>query len=692
MAAFLRVRWVPRTEMAAPDEGSDPPVMADSSTRRAGRGGAVSEARRRLLALLNAVRRLRPLSSERQANELGRDRRLFAVFWAVAPPLDFQILGRTLLHTALVGLAAGLVGAAFFAGLEHAQRLFLDTWAGFTPLRAHGENIVRETVSPVFRPWLIVILPAAGGLVAGLVTELAPEARGGGGDATIHAFHHQGGFIRRRVMWVKAIASIFTLGTGGSGGREGPTMQIGAALGSTVGRLLRVSPREQRVLMVAGVAAGLSAVFRTPLGAALLAAEVLYRDDFEAEALVPAVLASVIAYSVVISIFGESILFARAARYPFVPAHLPLYALLAVLITVVASTFLSTLRAVQRWSAALRLPAWAKPALGGLALGAFALPIIVVIGTRYGGPGRGLGILGGGYGAAQVAITGASWLPAGWGAVAFLLFLCGAKLFATSLTIGSGGSAGDFGPSLVLGGLFGGAFGRAAALLLDDPRIDPGAFALVGMGTFYGGLAHVPLSALILVNELAGSYDLLVPAMLAEGIAFVALRRRSLYLAQPTTRRDSPVHQAAATLEVLPSVRVADVVTPSRLFRVFEPRTPIAQVIAAVTEASWQSTFPVLEGAELRGLVTAEAVQALRTEHALHTVTNASDLMQAPVAVRPADDLRTAAAAMLMSALKQVPVIASDGAIVGFLEEVDVTRAYVAAMSGDGRPPPGEGR
>jgi CIC family chloride channel protein len=665
--------------MGATKDGSDASSAAPDVTPRT---GSTSEVRRRFVAVLNVVKQVRalPFLIDRRR---GEDRNLLSLFWAVAPPLDVQILGRTLLHTALVGLAAGLVGAAFFAGLEYAQRLLLDTWAGFSPLRAHGEKIVTVHLSTVFRPWLIVVLPAAGGLLSGLITQLAPETRGGGGDATIHAFHHQGGTVRRRVLWIKALASIFTLGSGGSGGREGPTMQIGAALGSTVGRLLRVSPREQRVLMVAGVAAGISAVFRTPLGAALLAAEVLYRDDFEAETLVPAVLASVIAYSVVISIFGESILFAHAPRYPFIPAHLPLYAMLALLVTVVASAFLGTLRAVQKRAAALRIPAWAKPGVGGLALGLFAVPLIVFIGSRYGGPGRGLGILGGGYGAAQVAITGADWLPHGWGAVAFLLFLCAAKLFATSLTIGSGGSAGDFGPSLVLGGLFGGAFGHAAALLLHDPRIDPGAFALVGMGTFYGGLAHVPLSALILVSELAGSYDLLVPSMLAVGVAFVALRRRSLYEAQPATRRDSPVHQTPAALERLPLVVVGDVLAAPRPFRVFEPRTSTREVVATVAEATWQSTFPVLDGARLKGLITTGAIQAMRTDDELHTLTVAADLTQAPVSVKTTDDLRAAATLMLDGGLKQVPVVDQEGAIIGFLEEADVTRAYVAAMSGD---------
>src|SRR5262249_22672558 len=149
-----------------------------------------------------------------------------------------------------------------------------------------------------FRPWLLVLLPALGGLASGLLTtKVAPETQGGGGDAMIDAFHHRGGVVRKRVAWVKALASIATLGTGGAGGREGPTMQIGAGLGSTIAQWLKVGTRERRILLIAGVAAGISAVFRTPLGAALLATEVLYRDDFESDALVPALLASVVSYS-----------------------------------------------------------------------------------------------------------------------------------------------------------------------------------------------------------------------------------------------------------------------------------------------------------------------------------------------------------------------------------------------------------
>lgn len=603
---------------------------------------------------------------------------LAAALGAMAPPLDLRILGRTLLHTAVVGLAAGLLGAAFFAGLEYTQSFLLEHVAGYTPLRAHGEKILGEASTLVLRPWVILVLPAAGALLAGLLCLIAPEARGGGGDAMIHAFHHQGGVVRRRVIWIKALASILTLGSGGSGGREGPTMQMGGALGSWIGLGLKVGARERRILMLAGVAAGMAAVFRTPLGAALLAAEVLYRDDFEAEALVPAVLASVISYSVVISIFGESILFAHAPRYAFVLKHLPLYALLAVLVAAVASLFLSALRGVQRVSARLPMPVWARPAIGGLALSIVAVPLILLVGGHVGSPGHALGILGGGYGAAQIAITGTDWLPAGWKGAELLLFLCAVKLIATSFTIGTGGSAGDFGPSLVLGGLFGGAFGRAAAALLHDPSIDPGAFALVGMGTFYGGLAHVPVSSLIMVCEMAGSYDLLVPLMLAEGIAFVALRKRSLYHAQVPTHADSPVHRVADSLEVLARKRVGDVLTARTPFCVFAPESDFGAMRAALTEATWQTTFPVMSGeGKLIGLVKAASIGLLSPEDDVHKEASAADLMQPPEALSPEDDLRKGAETILKSGFRQLPVLGADQVILGFIEESEVTRAYL---------------
>jgi CIC family chloride channel protein len=323
-------------------------------------------------------------------------------------------------------------------------------------------------------------------------------------------------------------------------------MQIGGAIGSLVARWVPASPRERRILVVAGIAAGMAAVFRTPLGAALLATEMLYRDDFESDALVPAILASVVSYAVVISIFGETTLFGHPARFPLVPIHLPLYVGLALVIAPGALLFLGVLHAVQRASARSRLPTWLRPAAGGLAMGILGTAVVLAMMHAY-GPGARLGVFGGGYGVAQVAISGLRGLPAGWTLVFVLGLLFLAKLVAAALTIGSGGAAGDFAPSLVMGALLGGAYGHAAALLFQDPRIDPAAFALVGMGTFYGGVAHAPLAALVMVSELAGSYDLLVPMMLAIAVALVGLRSFTLYPAQPATKTAVPVLEAEAT-------------------------------------------------------------------------------------------------------------------------------------------------
>lgn len=592
--------------------------------------------------------------------------------------LAFQLLGRVLLHAILVGAAAGLAGSLFFAALELGERHILEGITGYRPLRAHGEAILPQSHHGATRTWLLCLVPALGGLVSGLlVTTFAPEARGGGTDAFIRAFHHQGGVVRRRVPLVKALASFFTLGSGGSGGREGPTMQIGGAIGSVIARALRVGPRERRILLIAGAAAGMSAMFRTPLGAALLAVEVLHRDDFESDALIPSILASVVSYSVFIYFFGESTLFAHAPRYPFIPAHLPLYGLMAVAVSLLAAAFVSVLHAAEQSFRQLRVPEWAKPALGGLALGLMVVPFIMLLGPRFDRPGQGFGLLGAGYGAAQVAITGARWLPGGWTGVELLIVLVAMKMLATSLTVGSGGSAGDFGPSLVIGALAGGAFGRAAEILLDDPRIDPGAFALVGMATFYGGIAHAPIAALVMVCELAGSYDLLVPLMLCEGIAFVALRHRRLYRAQVPTRRESPAHRDDFIYDVLRGIRVVDVVEKGRAYVAFESRTPAAKVVARIAGCEWQDTFPVLseEGAVI-GTIDADILRTAAASPEISEFAIAHDMMTGPAAVRDTEDLHHALQALLEHGVRELLVLDERGKIVGFLDEADVARAY----------------
>ena len=210
-----------------------------------------------------------------------------------------------------MGIIAGIGAIVFFAACQIVFRYSLDGVAGYHPRSPGGEPSLFGETAETLAPWLLLIVPTVGGLLSGfLVYTLAPEAEGHGTDAAIDAYHHRQGQIRPRVPLVKIVASALTLGTGGSGGREGPIAQIGAGFGSFLGGLLRLRPAERRILMAAGMGAGVAAIFRAPLAGALFAAEVLYRSpDFESEVIIPAGLASVIAYCTFGLVFGWAPLF-----------------------------------------------------------------------------------------------------------------------------------------------------------------------------------------------------------------------------------------------------------------------------------------------------------------------------------------------------------------------------------------------
>ncbi len=590
---------------------------------------------------------------------------------------ELRAIGRVVLHALAVGLAVGAGACLFYMLLAGAERALLEGLAGYEPLRSAGEHAMDFPMPRrAFSPYVIILLPALGGLGAGFVAHrLAHETSGGGGAAYIDAFHRRGGTMRKRVALVKIIATSLTLGSGGSGGREGPTMQVGAAIGALVGRVINVSARERRVLAVSGTAAGLSAIFGTPLGAALFATEVLYRDDFESDALVPAILASVTAHSVFVGVFPEATLFEHAPRYPFQPSYLPLYAALAVVISVVARIFVASLQLAKRLFTRLDVPVWVRPGIGGAFLGIVAAGWIVFVNPHLNLAGRGIGILGSGYGAAQGAITGGAWIPAGWTGVGLLVLLVATKILATSLTLGSGGSGGDFGPSLAIGGLVGGAFGRAAQILVS-PTIDPGAFALVGMGTFYGGIANTPVSSLVMVCEMAGTYDLLPSLMLTSGLAFVLLRRVSLYPNQPRSRFESPAHAGEESLDVLRRLRVGEVFRRETVVTL-QANAALATVIDAVLGApEWQDSFPVVDGqGTLRGIVSGDVLRAAMKEETPLSLVIAADVMGPPIHVTPYDDLHTALERFFGSGLHELPVL-DGGNIVGALDESHITRAY----------------
>ncbi|NJK88952.1 MAG: chloride channel protein [Myxococcales bacterium] len=302
-------------------------------------------------------------------------------------PVDHaQRVGRLLALCALVGVVAGFGAAVFEVLVGLLKHLCLDGAAGFRPPAAVGDKHLFAPTDTPLSPWVLASLPILGGLVGGsIVYRWAPDADGPGTEAAIDAYHNRRGLIRGRVPIIKTIASAITLGTGGSAGREGPIALIGAGLGSFLAQRLQLGVRERRMLMVAGLAAGIGAIFRAPLAAALFSAEVLYREmDMEFEVIVPSVISSIVSFSVFTLMFGAAPLFETAGLRFDDPRELFAYSLLALSSAAGAWTFIRIFRRVERTFRELDMPKFLKPALGGVGVGIFALILPETIGSGYG--------------------------------------------------------------------------------------------------------------------------------------------------------------------------------------------------------------------------------------------------------------------------------------------------------------------
>ncbi|MCB0331928.1 MAG: chloride channel protein, partial [Bdellovibrionales bacterium] len=434
----------------------------------------------------------------------------------------------------LVGVIGALASHLFLLLIGLSSDLFLDLLAGYHQLDTVAEGGMAQSFGGM-GTWLIPLSTMLGGLLSGyLVYSFAPEAEGHGTDATIRSFHRLGGSVRARVPFVKALASAVTIGSGGAAGREGPVAQIAAGIASLIGSWFKLTVPNRRIILLAGMAAGISASFKSPLGAALFTVEVLYGTfEFESGVLGYCIIASSVAYAVNGFFSGWTPIFQIPSGIVFDRSmDLFWYALLGLLCGIMSSVLPLIFYRTQSFFQKLSLPPPLKPALGGLLVGLIALFAPQV--------------LGGGYGWMEKALN--AELPLG-----LLLMLGVLKIFALSFTIGSGGSGGVFAPVLYIGTMFGAAF----ALIVGSwfPYVaggpNPHGMAVVGMAALFAGAARVPIAALIMTAELTGGYGLIVPTMFAVTISFMVesgITRRwraepTLYKAQVPSRADSPTHQ-----------------------------------------------------------------------------------------------------------------------------------------------------
>lgn len=571
----------------------------------------------------------------------------------------------------LVGVVAGVAAVAFQALSQGLFELCMEQLAGYHPRQPGGEADPASIPhgSPLV-PWLIVLLPTLGGLLSGfLVFRFSPEAEGGGTDSALESYHQKAGYIAWHVPIVKFFASAITLGTGGSGGREGPIAQIGAGIGSFLARRLGLSARERRILLAAGMGAGVGAIFRAPLAGALFASEIHYREpEFEAEAIIPSAISAITAYCVFSLVFGWERLF-TAGEFGFDnPLELLPYTVLALSVCAGGILFVRAFSGIRHLFAKLAIPPTTKPAVGGFATGAFALLLYYVAGTQ-----EVLSVLSFGYGSLQGALDGKV------GALLLLAVAVG-KILTTGFTIGSGGSGGVFGPSMVVGGCIGGAVGQALNRWFPDLVPHPGAYVLVGMAGFFAGAANTPISTIIMVSELTGAYDLLLPSLYVCTICYLALRNTTLYEKQMRTMLESPAHRGDFHFDVLEHIKVSDVVSiPRDKVLTFPENTPLGEVLHRLSEVQ-QLYFPILDAdGRLKGIFSLNDIREFMYDEDVWNIAIVADFATTEVVrVRPDDDLNRALKLFAKLSLDELPIVAEDDPqeLVGLLRRNDCVDAY----------------
>ncbi len=440
----------------------------------------------------------------------------------------------------LVGAVTGFVVVAFRYMIEFAHGKLMDG------LGAHDRLSVVErgkalgafsSLEEIFDParWVMVLLPAIGALAGYfLIKRFSSVEHARGTDSAIRAFHHRDGYITGAVIPVKSVASVLTVGSGGSAGYEGPVTLLGAAVGSVVSRKLALSVRARRILMAAGLSAGIAALFQSPLAGALFGFEVFYSSsDVEYETLLPCFIASAVSYTIFAYFFGWGALMQMPVGHAYDSGlRLLPYFVLAVAVTFGARFYIHFFRKTELNFATMRTPRWTKVAIGGLLTGVFGFFFPDILGPGYSIIRAGFSL------GAEAAASGGASLAVGFLCLFFI------KAMTTSFTVGSGGSGGLFAPALVCGGALGASVGLFFSLVLPESMgINPAAFTLVGMAGFVASSIRVPLTAIVMVAEISGNHNLLLPAMWVCGISFWLNNGWSLYRSQVHCRESSPVHE-----------------------------------------------------------------------------------------------------------------------------------------------------
>jgi CIC family chloride channel protein len=549
----------------------------------------------------------------------------------------------------LIGFLGGYGALIFRYAIKFAQYAF------------YGNTHDVLSFFPDLPLYIKIGVPALGGLIAGPIIYFgAQEAKGHGVPEVMEAVALKGGRIRARVALVKIIASGITIGSGGSVGREGPIVQIGSSIGSTLAQILKAPSLRQRTFVGCGAAAGIAATFNAPIAGALFSAEIIL-GEFGFATFSPVVLSSVTATAISRHYFGDFPAYVIPGYELVSLWEYLFYPLLGVAAGLVAVLFIVTLYKLEDLFDALRIPGYLKPALGGLMLGILLVKWPNVFGVGHG----------------TVSMSLMNQLPA-----LLLLSLIFIKILATSITLASGGSGGIFAPSLFIGAMTGGFFGWGVHTLFPMITADSGAYALVAMGALVAGTTHAPITAIIIIFEMTATYKIILPLMFACIISTLvasSVKSGSIYTIK-LARRGVVLSQGWEQ-SILQAIKVQDIM---RGHVVTVPEgAHLQEVIDRLKTRDASYLHMVNEREELTGVISFRDIRSALQEETLSSLVIAKDVASVDiVTIRPSDSLLVALQEMGSRGISQLPVISEDdgGKIIGTVSQRDVMTAYDRAV------------
>lgn len=548
---------------------------------------------------------------------------------------------RILVFPILIGSLSGIAGICLYA--------LIDLMINFSSFISSSDGFG----IPYY------VLPPIGALIAGIIVyRLAPEAAGAGENAAIDAFHKKTGHIRARVAVIKLVSTSFIVGSGGSAGREGPLGQISGSIASWISSKLDLGEKDRRTLIVCGIAAGIGSIFKAPLGGALFATEVLYKRDHEVGVLIYSFISSLTAFMVFGSVYGMDVIFeTQKVGFGHHPIFIASYVVLGVFASIMGLAFIKSLNTVNYYSNKLSIPNYLKPAIGGLLVGVVAYFSSQSIGI--------------GYEWIQDMIFSELTLTV-------ILILLVGKILATSFTIGSGGSGGLFGPSLVIGAAVGALFAEIFSLFFPQFGLYE-AFVLAGMAAFITAVAKTPISAIILMVEIAHSYQLLPGLMVAVIVAYILTGKQSIYPAQVDNRLHSPTLRGELAINILEDIPVRSAMAEKEDLIIFSSDQKVSEVLSVI-ERTGHIGFPVVDEGKLVGVITFKDVEKVSAEE--RDMVPVSEVMTKKIiSAYPDDDLESCLQKLVVNDIGRILVVerSDPSKLAGLVTKKDIIKAHARA-------------